>query len=251
MARHTGPQDSKCSSFSQRKDDRFSAKEVDVLPFFSSARWRCKRKGGHSMNLSEPVDAGAKSIPCSPKFLSDELLVVRAKAGDTVAFVELRERHSTKVLRTLYRITRNWEDAEDALQESLLKAFRHLSGFENRSSFSSWLTRIAINSALMTLRKRKACKEVSIDSTDDCKIFGRLEPQDLSEDPERRYARCESEELLNGAMLQLEPAFRDVIQLRQMEEYSIHELAESLGISLPAAKSRLLRARRALRTILQ
>ena len=204
------------------------------------------------MNLSEPVDAGAMSIPCSPKFLSDELLVVRAKAGDTVAFVELRERHSTKVLRTLYRITRNWEDAEDALQESLLKAFRHLSGFENRSNFSSWLTKIAINSALMILRKKRACKEVSINSTDDdCTIFGRLEPQDLSEDPERRYVRCEREELLNGAMLQLRPGLRDVIHLRQMEEYSLHELAESLGISLPAAKSRLLRARRALRTILQ
>lgn len=204
------------------------------------------------MNLSEPVDTDTMSIPCSLEYLSDELLVVRAKAGDTLAFVELRERHSTKVLRTLHRITRNREDAEDALQESLLKAFTHLSGFENRSSFSSWLTRIAINSALMTLRKRKACKEVSIDSTDDdCEIFGRFEPQDLSEDPERRYARCERQELLNVAMLRLKPGLRDVIQLRQMDEYSMHELAECLGISLPAAKSRLLRARRALRTILQ
>ena len=204
------------------------------------------------MNLSESVDTVAMSIPCSLKLLNDELLVVRAKAGDTLAFVELRERHSTKLLRTLYRITRNWEDAEDALQESFLKAFRHLNGFENRCSFSSWLTRIAINSALMTLRKRRACKEVSIDSTDDdCEIFGRLEPQDLSEDPERRYARCEREALLQRAMLQLRPGLRDVIQLRQAEEYSLKELAECLGISLSAAKSRLLRARMALRAFLQ
>ena len=203
------------------------------------------------MNLSELDDTGAMSTTCRLKYLSDELLVVRAKAGDTSAFVELKERYSTKVRRTIYRITRNREDAEDALQESLLKAFRHLNGFENRSSFLSWLTRIAINSALMALRKRRACKEVSIDSTDDCESFGRSEPRDLSEDPECRYARCEREELLNGAMLQLKPGLRDVIQLRQMGEYSMHELAESLGISLPAAKSRLLRARRALRTILQ
>jgi RNA polymerase sigma-70 factor (ECF subfamily) len=204
------------------------------------------------MDLSKTVEKGAMAIPCCLKLLDDELLVVRAKAGDTLAFVELRERHSTKVLRTVYRITRNWEDAEDALQESLLKAFRHLNGFENRCSFSSWLTRIAINSALMTLRKRRACKEISIDiAGDDCEIFGRLEPQDLSENPERRYARCEREELLNGAMLQLKPGLRDVIQLRQVEEYSMNELAECLGISLPAAKSRLLRAKRALRTILQ
>lgn len=204
------------------------------------------------MNLSEPVKTDAMSIPCSLKLLSDELLVVRAKAGDTSAFGELRERHSTKVMRTLYRITRNWEDSEDALQESLLKAFRHLNGFENRCSFSSWLTRIAINSALMTLRKRRACKEVSIDSTDDdCTIVEKLEPQDLSEDPECRYARCEREELLKRAMLRLRPGLRDVVQLRQAEECSLKELAECLGISLSAAKSRLLRARIALQACLQ
>jgi RNA polymerase sigma-70 factor, ECF subfamily len=205
-----------------------------------------------SMNLSEPAKIDAMLIPCSLDLLSDELLVVRAKAGDTSAFVELTERHSTKVLRTVHRITRNWEDAEDALQESLLKALRNLNGFENRCRFSSWLTRIAINSALMTLRKRRACKEVSIDSTDDdCTIVGRLEPQDLSEDPECRYARCEREELLKRAMLRLRPGLRDVVELRQAEDCSLKELAGCLGISLAAAKSRLLRARVALQAHLQ
>jgi RNA polymerase sigma-70 factor (ECF subfamily) len=204
------------------------------------------------MNSSELVKTDAMLIPCSIKRLSDELLVVRAKAGDTSAFVELRERHSIKVLRTVYRITRNWEDAEDALQESLLKAFKHLNGFENKCSFSSWLTRIAINSALMTLRRRRACREISIDSTDDDgTIFGRLEPQDLSEDPERRYARSEREELLKRAILRLRPGLRDVVELRQAEECSLKELAERLGISLAAAKSRLLRARVALQARLQ
>ena len=204
------------------------------------------------MNFSEPVESGAISLPCSLKLLNDQNLVVRAKAGDTAAFVELGERHSTKVRRTAYRITRNCEDAEDALQESLLKAFRHLNDFENRSSFSSWLTRIAINSALTTLRKRRACKEVSIDVMGDAyEIFGRLEPQDLSEDPERRYARCEREELLKRAMLQLRQDLRDAIQLQQAEECSLRELAERLGISLSAAKSRLFRAKLALQECLQ
>ena len=84
------------------------------------------------MNLCDPVDTVAMSIPCSLTLLDDGLLVARAKDGDTSAFVELIERHSTKVLRTVFRITRNWEDAEDALQEALLRAFRHLNGFENR-----------------------------------------------------------------------------------------------------------------------
>lgn len=203
------------------------------------------------MNLSEP-ETDAMLIPCSLKLLIDELLVVRAKAGDTSAFVELRERHSIKVLRTLYRITRNWEDAEDALQESLLKAFKHLNGFENKCSFSSWLTRIAINSALMTLRRRRACKEISFDSTDDDgTIFGRLEPQDLSEDPECRYVRCEREEFLKREILRLRPGLRGVVELRQAEECSLKELAKRRGISLAAAKSRLLRARVALQARLQ
>ena len=93
------------------------------------------------MNFSEPVEAGAMSLPCSLMLLNDQNLVVRAKAGNTAAFVELGGRHSTKVQRKVYRITRNWEDAEAAFQETLLKAFKHLNGFENRSSFSSWLTR--------------------------------------------------------------------------------------------------------------
>jgi RNA polymerase sigma-70 factor (ECF subfamily) len=98
--------------------------------------------------------------------MNDELLVLAAQSGDTAAFVELRRRHATKLLRTTYRVTRNWEDAEDALQDSFLKAYLHLNKFENRSTFASWLTRIAINSALMILRKKRPY-EISIDATRD------------------------------------------------------------------------------------
>ena len=203
------------------------------------------------MNMPNQADSTFTRVACNLKDLNDDLLVTVAKTGDVSAFVELRERHSTKILRTLYLITKNTEDAEDALQETFLKVFMHLKKFESRSSFSSWATRIAINSALMILRKKRSWKEISIDSAgDDCGIVGRLELRDFSEDPEHCYARREREEFLRSAILRLRPALRDVIELRLTEEYSMQELAECLGISTTAAKSRLLRARLALQTFL-
>jgi RNA polymerase sigma-70 factor (ECF subfamily) len=188
----------------------------------------------------------------SLKEVSDESLVLAAKDGNANAFAELRNRHSRKILRTTYRITRNLEDAEDALQDSLLKAFIHLNKFEGRSSFSSWVTRIAINMSLMAVRKRRVNHELPINSSEnDCKSDGRWEPQDLGEDPERRYARRERAELLWKAMRRLSPNLRTIVELQQTHEFSTQELAESLGISVGAAKSRLLRARLSIRTSLQ
>jgi RNA polymerase sigma-70 factor (ECF subfamily) len=190
-------------------------------------------------------------ISHSLKQMSDERLVLAAKDGNTNAFVELRGRHSCKILRTTYRITRNWEDAEDALQDSFLKAFLHLNKFEGRSSFSSWVTRIAINMSLMIMRKKRTDRELSIDASDnDCESCDRWEPRDLREDPERRYARHERAELLRGAIRRLRPALRTAVELQQEQEYSVQELADSLGISLAATKSRLLRARLSMRTLL-
>ena len=203
------------------------------------------------MNLSIPANNGAM-ISHSLKQMSDERLVLAAKSGDANAFVELRDRHSSKILRTTYRITRNWEDAEDALQSSFLNAFVHLKKFESRSSFSSWLTRIAINMSLMIMRKKRKNKELSIDPGDnDCESYDSWEPRDLREDPERRYARHERAELLRGAIRRLPPSLRTAVELQQAQEYSVQELADSLGISLAAAKSRLLRARLSLRTLLR
>ena len=199
------------------------------------------------MNLSAP-SRNVVYLNSSADVVNDELLVLAAKSGDTAAFAELRRRHSGKLLRTIYRITRNWEDAEDAVQDSFLKVFLHLNKFENRSSFASWLTRIAINSALIILRKKRF-NEISIDA-EDSESFERLELPDHREDPERCYVRNERGGRLNRAILRLRPDFRDVVEL-QTQEYSTKELAHVLGISLPAAKSRLLRARGALRASLQ
>jgi RNA polymerase sigma-70 factor, ECF subfamily len=190
-------------------------------------------------------------IHTDPKRMSDVILVSAARAGDTTAFVQLNERYSKRLLRTTYQITRNWQDAEDAVQETFLKTFLHLNNFEGRCSFSTWLTRIAVNSALMTLRKRRASREIDMDSgNEDSETWQRWEPQDTTEDPERRYARCEAEILLRAAIARLQPAIRDALELRHAHGYSMKEIAETLDISPTSAKSRLHRARRELRTSL-
>jgi RNA polymerase sigma-70 factor (ECF subfamily) len=202
--------------------------------------------------MSLLLSAGSNDvIEDGPMEMSDEVLVSTAKSGDTNAFVELSKRHSNRLLQTTYRITRNRHDAEDALQDSLLRAFIHLKSFQEKSSFSTWLTRIAINSALMILRKKRGCAEISIDGNDDSgEIYERWEPRSLTEDPENRFARSEREELLRNAILRLPPVVREAVELRQARDYSVREIAEALGISVPAVKSRLSRARLTLRAAL-
>jgi RNA polymerase sigma-70 factor (ECF subfamily) len=184
----------------------------------------------------------------SLKEMSDAGLVSAAKSGDAVAFVELSRRHSDKILRRTYRIVKNWQDAEDVLQESLMRAFLHLKDFEERSSFSSWLTRIAINFSLMGLRKKRGQVEISMEFiNDDHEVAYRWEPRDPAESPESHCSRRETEALLGIAIRQLPPILRQVVQLNLIDGRSGEELAQTLGISVPAAKSRLSRARNALR----
>jgi RNA polymerase sigma-70 factor (ECF subfamily) len=179
--------------------------------------------------------------------LSDESLVTRAQAGDASAFAELKRRHADKLLSRICRITKNWQDAEDVLQESFLKAFVHLTGFEGRSSFSSWITRIAINNALMLLRRRRVI-EISIDGfSADRETWSGLEIADIRENPEEAYAQSEMEQHLRYAIRRLRPVLRKVVHLRRSEDHSTGEIAAALGISVAAAKSRLARAKTALR----
>ena len=190
-------------------------------------------------------------IEDGPIEMSEAVLVATAKSGDADAFVELSKLHSKRLLRTIYRITKNWQDAEDVLQDSLLRAFSHLEDFQGKSSFSTWLTRIAINSALMIIRKKRGYYEVPIEGTDDSSgEYERWEAKSLTEDPESHVARKEREELLRDAILRLPPVFREVVHLRQTREYSTREISQALGISQPAVKSRLARAKSTLRTAL-
>jgi RNA polymerase sigma factor (sigma-70 family) len=178
---------------------------------------------------------------------NDEALVAAAKAGERLAFVEICNRHSKRIFHAICRITRNQEDAEDARQEAFLKAFVNLKNFDGRSKFSTWLTRIAINSALMILRKKRANSEISIDSYIDDGTLQHWEIPDQTIDIELHYVRYERENHLRRAIHRLKPALRDVVEIQQLHDGSIKEIAQVAGISVAATKSRLLRARVALR----
>jgi RNA polymerase sigma factor (sigma-70 family) len=187
-----------------------------------------------------------------PNSVDDGMLVAVALSGDSSAFVELSQRHSKHVLHTIYRITNNWQDAEDVLQESLMRAFVHLHTYECRASFSTWLTRIAINTALMLLRKKKGAPRSTIDGAlYDIAQSEMLELRDHRDNPEQHYARQQRASILSGAILRLRPESRRILELQQAGELTTREIAESLGISEPAVKSRLLRAKLALKEFVQ
>jgi len=178
---------------------------------------------------------------------SDEELVAAAKNGDAESFDLLCKRHTEKIFRTAHSITRNREDAEDAIQDCFLKAFLHLKGFDGRSRFSTWLTRIAMNAALMKLRKNRARREVPSegpDGTSEVSPEARL--TDAAPNPEERYATNEQTTILRDAIANLRPAIREVVEIR-LQDCSFSQTARILGISSAAAKARLFHARVALR----
>ena len=177
----------------------------------------------------------------------DMCLVAAAKDGDHQAYAELCRRHSKQILRTVLRITRDLADAEDSLQEALLKAYIHIGVFEGRSAFSSWMTRIAINSALMLSRKKRSQPVYSFESGSDVDDFKLPEPMETSYNPEESCIQNALENKLDHAIRYLSPSLRAVMQIRYREDASVSEIAKILGISESAVKSRLLRARSKLR----
>jgi RNA polymerase sigma-70 factor (ECF subfamily) len=180
---------------------------------------------------------------------TDEDLVAAAKSGDHPAFVELWTRHSKIAFNMVYRITRNQDDAEDVVQDAWMKAYVHLNTFDDRSKFSTWLTRIAINSALMILRRKRARPETSMEITDG-ETWQHWEIADQTKNIEELYARHERVERLRRAIRRLQPRLRSVVEIHQSNDRSIKEIAELAGISVAATKSRLLRARKILRKAL-
>ena len=187
-------------------------------------------------------------IACGSTETSEAALLSMAKLGNGDAFVALCKLHSNRILPTVYNITRNRHDAEDALQSAILRAFSHLKDFQEKSTFSTWLTRIAINSALMILRKKRSCREIPLEDSDDSgNSFPRKELESAAENPEIRCAQLERQELLKDAILRLPQSLRVVVDLQMRREYSSAEIAQILGISVAAVKSRLARARTTLR----
>ena len=181
----------------------------------------------------------------------DIFLAAAAKDGDHQAYAELCRRHSKQIRRTILRITRDIADAEDTLQETLLKAYVHIGRFEGRSAFSSWLTRIAINSALMLSRKKRSHYVYSLEGGVDGDDFKLPDPTETAHNPEESCILNALENECVRAIRYLSPTLRVVVQIRYREDASIAQIAEMLGISESAVKSRLLRARSKIRAHLE
>src|SRR6266852_1578332 len=181
--------------------------------------------------------------------VSEEMqLVRRAKRGDDQAFEELVRRYDRNVFRIAQHITQNREDAEDVVQDAFIKAYSNLKQFQGQSKFYTWLVRIAVNEALMKLRRRRPERMVSLDEevkTEDDSVP--REVADWSPNPEQQYTQAELREILDKTINGLPASFRTVFVLRDVEGLSTEETADALELSIPAVKSRLLRARLQLR----
>ena len=181
---------------------------------------------------------------------SEEQLIAAAKTGSRAPFGELCERHAKKVFRVIYRIMRNREDAEDAAQECLLNAFVHLKDFDGRSQFATWLTRIAINAALMKLRKNRGAREVPMDEPNPSfESVAQKEFRADAPDPEESCSLGERRRIVKSAISALRPRARKVVELFHIQEHSIRETAQILGISTGAAKARIFHAKIALHRV--
>jgi RNA polymerase sigma-70 factor, ECF subfamily len=188
-----------------------------------------------------------QSPKCLLRDASDESLVAAAKQGLYIAFELICDRHWRRVFATVYRITKNREDAEDACQDATLKAFVHLKTFDGEAKFSTWLTRIAINSALMILRQKRRRNEISIDGYLDDGAWDPIDLPDPAKSVELHYIEEERAVRLRRAVNCLSPALRDVLDIRLSSDESVDEIARRAGISVAAAKSRLIRGRQAIR----
>jgi RNA polymerase sigma-70 factor, ECF subfamily len=174
-----------------------------------------------------------------------------AKRGDSAAFETLCKQAASRVFHVARRMMRNNEDAEDVLQESFQQAFVHLKSFNGDSRFSTWLTRIAINTALMKLRKKNPLRDVSLDESAETEESSyRIDIEDHGLNPEQLCAQEEQQQILSEALNALTPGMRKAIELRELDERSTEETAQIMGISVSAVKARVFHGRRKLRETL-
>lgn len=180
--------------------------------------------------------------------LREDDLIDQAREGSEQAFTELVSRHSERTRRVVSRIIRNREDAEDIMQETYMKLFLHLASFNGESQFSTWITRIAINSAFMLLRRRKSRPEHPIDSIERNLSDSIMDLPDRSESAEERILQSERRQKLRSAVQRLPESLRSIVELRN-RDLPLLEIAEMTGLSVPALKTRLVRARATLRRL--
>ena len=202
-----------------------------------------------SLQLADEVNGQSiRTAPaCNQAAPAETSLVAAARGGDAAAFEELVRRHERRLRRVAHRITRNREDAEDAVQGSLLQAFVHLRSFREDSQFSTWLTRIVINEALMNVRRSRRKNEVSLDEPIGAEdSFSHWEMADLGLSPEEDFLQRELQQILTSMIEQLRPNHRIILQLRYLRQLSINATAQILNLPVSTAKARLHRARREL-----
>src|SRR6201998_4138189 len=197
-------------------------------------------------NTFSPTQSDA-AVVSDLRAWSEEQLIAAAKTGRRAPFGELCERHMKKVSCVTRRIIRNREDAEDAAQECFLNAFLHLKDFDGRSQFATWLTRIAINAALMKLRKNRIAREVPMDEPNpSSEPVAQREFRYDAPGPEESRSLRERKRIVKSAISGLRPRARNVVELIHLQEHSIRETAEILGISTGAVKTRMFHAKSAL-----
>ena len=202
------------------------------------------------VELMDAIDGANATSSSADRLVAEEdaVLVDTTKTGDTRAFELLVERYERMIFSLAWRMTHNREDAEDVVQQSFQKAFIHLKKFEGESLFSTWLTRIAINEALMLLRRKRGSHEVLInDSTEGEEALFALEIPDSGQSPEDNYSQRERQQILFAALSELPHGTRRAIQLRELDERSTEETARIMGISVGAVKARVFHGRRKLR----
>jgi RNA polymerase sigma-70 factor (ECF subfamily) len=195
------------------------------------------------------VIGNSTSCVAVPAAAYDDLTLVHAcKDGDVAAFEQLVNRYDARLFSIAQHITHNREDAEDAVQEAFLKAFRKLTQFRENSQFSTWLIRITVNESLMKLRKRRSIRELSMDEDFQSEEHtAPVEVADWAPDPEELYRAYELREILRSALQELQPGLRVVFVLRDVEGLSTEQTAEVLDLTQVAVKARLWRARLQLR----
>ena len=213
-------------------------------------RIRVRTPSESRLPQTSPLEIGSNRCiydsPAMPSLLKDDDLVQAAQSGDQEAFAELCRRHVQSARQRILGIVRHREDAEDALQETLLSAYANIGRFRQSSKFSTWITAIGINAALGVLRKRKSRRESDIEPSNPEDLAWDI--ADQAPDPERRVAKKQMLLLLQEQLQTLSPKIREVVASYYGQSYSLKEAADELGISVPTVKSRLLRGRRSLRS---
>ncbi|MBI4892189.1 MAG: sigma-70 family RNA polymerase sigma factor [Acidobacteria bacterium] len=183
--------------------------------------------------------------------LTDEQLVALAQQGGNEAFSELIQRHQSTCKRLAVSVLKDKLDAEDEVQNAFWKAYEHIGQFNQDAKFSTWLSRIVLNQCLMRLRKDKRARFLYLDEGVAGEEVARLDLPDESSTPEEALAQAEIGTTLHQEIHRIPPLLREVFILREVQELPMPDVASRLGISLAAAKSRLLRARLELRERMQ